>query len=202
MSPNELLPPPAEECLERPYPSSQKGGTLIKVGVTDLAKHEQLLCDPDNYRPPFCPSCHCGTLHVHDYRERRLRAELDRVATLVLRFRCTDPECRARWLVLPEVIARYLHRSWPVVETAVNEPHRPTQAAVPRRTLTRWLGRLCSSARSLLQSLMSSGEQALGSLWAAVVETASRLELVERLGCGLSALAALVHRCKPGVRVM
>lgn len=97
-----LLPPPAEECLERPYPSSQKGGTLIKVGVTDLAKHEQLLRAPDNYRPQECPSCHCGTLHVHDYRERVLRAELDRAVTLVLRFRCANPACLAQWQVLPE----------------------------------------------------------------------------------------------------
>ena len=197
-----LLPPPAEECLERPYPSSQKGGTLIKVGVTDLAKHEQLLCDPDNYRPNECPSCQCENLHVHDYRERHLRAEVDRVVTLVLRFRCANPACLARWQVLPEVIARHLQRSWPVVETAVKEPQRPTRPPVPRRTLSRWLGRLRSSARHLLEALLSSGELGLRRLAESAGEMASRLELLERFERGLSALAALVHRLMLGVRVM
>jgi len=57
MSRIELLPPPPEACLEKAYPSSQKGGTLIAAGVIDLETHERLLCDPDQYRPAMCLNC-------------------------------------------------------------------------------------------------------------------------------------------------
>ena len=40
------LPPPAPRCLERPYPSSQKGGTLIAEDVGDLTAHQKRLAHP------------------------------------------------------------------------------------------------------------------------------------------------------------
>ena len=67
-------PPPSPRYLERPYTSSQKGGTLIAEEVTDLETHARRLCDPDGYRPSCCPRCGHGVLHVHDYRSRVLRA--------------------------------------------------------------------------------------------------------------------------------
>src|SRR5207253_2889976 len=70
MSQNQLPPPESEACLFRLRSSTQKGGTLIAEDVTEHAKHERRICDPDGYRPPFCPRCGKGPLHVHDYRER------------------------------------------------------------------------------------------------------------------------------------
>jgi hypothetical protein len=55
MSPLGLPPPPAESCLDKPYMSSQKGGTLIAEDVVDLQSHQARLCDPDGYRPKGCP---------------------------------------------------------------------------------------------------------------------------------------------------
>ena len=75
MSRDRLPPPTGEACLVRLRPSSQKGGTIIAEDVTDRATHEHRICNPDGYRPAFCPNCGDTTLHVHDYRERVLRAE-------------------------------------------------------------------------------------------------------------------------------
>ena len=47
-------PPPAPLCLERPYPSSQKGGTLIAADVLDLDSHARRICISDSYRPAAC----------------------------------------------------------------------------------------------------------------------------------------------------
>jgi hypothetical protein len=74
MSSDELPPhPPA--CLERPYPSSQKGGTLIAEQVRDLEAHLEQVSDPDGYRPARCPHCGHGVLHAHDHRARKLRGD-------------------------------------------------------------------------------------------------------------------------------
>ncbi len=69
MSQDRLPPPGQEVCLVRLRPSSQKGGTIIAEDVTDRATHDRRICDPDGYRPAFCPNCGERTLHVHDYRE-------------------------------------------------------------------------------------------------------------------------------------
>lgn len=202
MSRIELLPPPAEACLEKRYPSRQKGGTLIAADVTDLETHRQLLSDPDHYRPELCLSCRHKVLHVHDYRERTLRGEMERTIASVLRYRCANPQCRASWQILPQVIARYLHRSWPVVEATVKGEQRKNRPRVPRRTKARWKRRLRSSARRLVSALAASGPRR----WIILAETmgagASREQLVESVGLGLAALAALVHRLMPGVRIM
>ena len=208
MSRIELLPPPPEECLERRYPSSQKGGTLIAPTVTDLETHKQLLSDAEHYRPQCCPSCRHAVLHVHDYRERKLRGEFDRVVVQVLRYRCANPSCHAKWQILPQVIARHLHRSWLVVEAALKEERRPNrprfpkQPRFPRRTMGRWKARLRSSARLLVSALAASSDRQWRALAAAVGQQASRAHLVESCRKGLGELAALVHRLVPGVRVM
>lgn len=197
-----LPPSPLADCLERPYPSSQKGGTLIAIAVTDLETHERFLSDPDHYRVSECPTCGHDKLHVHDYRQRILRAELGRTVTLVLRFRCANRDCGAKWQVLPQVIARHLHRSWPVVEAVVTDCPRANRPVVPKRTRLRWLGRLRTSARRLVRALARSGLDWLKRLAEAVGVEASRAELVARFGRGLAALAALVHLLVPGVRLM
>jgi hypothetical protein len=86
--------------------STQKGGTLIAEEVTDHATHEKRICDPDGYRPPFCPRCGEGPLHVHDYRERVLRAEPGKPVTRIVRLLCVS--CQAIWQILPRFIARHL----------------------------------------------------------------------------------------------
>jgi hypothetical protein len=48
-----MSPPPPARCLERPYSSSQKGGTLIAEGVIDFESHKRHIADPDGYRPCF-----------------------------------------------------------------------------------------------------------------------------------------------------
>ena len=54
----ERVPPPQEAaCLSRPYPSSQKGGTLIAEDVGDLLTHRRRLAAPDGYRPEHCLGC-------------------------------------------------------------------------------------------------------------------------------------------------
>ena len=67
MSRHRLPPVEREACLVRLRSSSQKGGTIIVEDVTELATHDRRICDPDGYRPPFCPNCGEETLHVHDY---------------------------------------------------------------------------------------------------------------------------------------
>jgi len=202
MSRIELLPPPPEACLEKPYPSSQKGGTLIAAVVTDLATHEQLLCDPDHYRPELCLSCRHTVLHVHDYRTRTLRGEPERVVATVVRYCCANPHCQARWQVLPQVIARHLHRSWPVVEAGVKGERRTNRPPVPKRTKARWKRRLRSSARRLVSALATSGLRQWRALAEEVGLQASRAQLVESFRQGLAELAVLVHRLVPGVRLM
>ena len=113
-------------CLVRLRPSSQKGGTILAEDVTDLATHDRRICDPDGYRPPFCPSCGARRLHVHDYRERVLRAEPLEPVARVVRHECVG--CAAVWQVLPAFIARHLWRSWQVVERVLTDS-RPTASA-------------------------------------------------------------------------
>ena len=116
-----LSPPQPPRYLKHPYASSQKGGTVIAEDVTDLATHDQRLCDPDGYRPSCCPRCGYGVLHVHDYRPRVLRADPDRAVIKVVRHRCMGADCGARWLTLPLLLARGLWRRWAVVEATTQE---------------------------------------------------------------------------------
>ncbi len=147
MSSNEL-PPPAPICLEKPYPSSQKGGTLIAEAVGDLATHRRLLSEPDGYRPQSCPHCGCLRLHAHDFRERQLRGDPQEQRITVRRYKCAG--CGGCWQVLPRLVARWLWRSWLVVEQALELV--VGLVVVPEQTLRRWRRRLSSQARSVVHA--------------------------------------------------
>lgn len=205
MGASSLNPPPAPACLERAYPSSQKGGTLIAEDVTELAEHERRMRCPNRYRPERCPRCGHAVMHVHDRRWRVLYAQPERRGVWVLRFRCASKECGARWQVLPAFVARHLWRSWAVVEKATEQSSAPPGLwpKVPARTLRRWTGRLLSAARSLVE-LLAKQEPEPESVVARRVGrgVVDRQGLVDALGVSLGALAALVHRLRRGLRLM
>jgi hypothetical protein len=211
MSQDRLPPPELEACLIRLRPSSQKGGTIIAEDVTDPETHERRICNPDAYRPPFCPNCGNRTLHVHDYRERTLRAEPGEPVARVVRHECVG--CKAIWQILPAFIARHLWRSWKVVEHALTGSGPPTTRrwpAVPSRTRRRWRARWLRSARFLVQILAACGEAGWAALAGVLAPEATCAELVavyagERrtpAGERLGTVAALIYRLQPKVRLM
>ena len=203
MSQNRLPPPQPPRYLERGYPSTQKGGTLIAEDVTDLEVHRQRLCDPDGYRPPVCPRCGHNVLHVHDYRGRVLEADPEGAGTTVVRHRCARLSCNARWLILPLLLARHLWRRWEVVEASTLGRRQPGHwPSVPARTVRRWRARLRMAGRLPVQVLAASGSAVLGRVAESVGLAASRLDVVLALGLPLSEAAALVHRLAPGLRLM
>jgi hypothetical protein len=209
MTDSRSLSPAPEACLCRPYPSSQKGGTLIAEDVHDLATHELRLEDPDAYRPAACPRCGAG-LHIHDLRPRVLHGE-PHAATEVLRFRCADHErCGAAWQILPAFLARCLWGSWSRVSEALAAG---SSSPVPARTRRRWRARLASTAR-LLVAVLSTATDGMWARFAMRVGLeARRLDLVQHDSAELSSsgatpsaswarLAAALHRLSPGVRLM
>ena len=212
MSRNRLPPPAVEACLIRLRPSTQKGGTIIAEEVTDHATHEKRICDPDGYRPPFCPRCGEGRLHVHDYRERVLRAESGKPVTRIVRLLCVS--CQAIWKILPRFIARHLWRTWDVVGHALMPGHKassPSQPQhwpqVPPRTVRRWRARWLRPALVLVQILAASGQASWAALATRLAPEATCADLVlayarEHAGQPLAALAALVYRLQPKVRLM
>jgi hypothetical protein len=123
MSHSRLPPLDPEACLVRLRPSTQKGGTLIAEEVTDWATHDRRIGHPDGYRPARCPTCGARRLHVHDYRERQLRADPDTPVATIVRHACVA--CAAIWQVLPAFIARHLWRTWDVVAQTVTGAARP-----------------------------------------------------------------------------
>ncbi|MEW6751443.1 MAG: hypothetical protein AB1505_10775 [Candidatus Latescibacterota bacterium] len=205
-------PPPPPKYLDQPYPSSQKGGTLIAEDVTDRQTHERRLRDPDGYRPRCCPRCGHGKLHVHDYRWRVLRAERpqdkgqagdgEAARLRVVRHRCAKEACRARWQTLPALLAPHLWRRWEVVEAATvgRRPH--DWPPVPGRTRRRWRARWRMAARLLTQVLATSGSAVLQHVAPRLGVWATRLDLLRALALPLSAAAALLHRLAPGVRLV
>ncbi|SRR6266849_5497070 len=213
MSQDRLPPPDPEACLVRLRPSTQKGGTIIAEDVTERATHERRICDPDGYRPPFCPACGERHLHVHDYRERVLRAEPDTPVGTIVRHACVA--CRAIWQVLPAFIARHLWRTWRVVaHTLTPDAGRPAAAEAPRwpkvpgRTARRWRARWRRPARVLRHILAASGAAAWAELAGRVRPDATCGDLVAAYaaaappGQPVAALAALVYRLQPKVRLM
>jgi len=215
MSQDRLPPPEPEACLVRLRPSSQKGGTIIAEDVTDLATHDRRLCDPEGYRPPFCPNCRETILHVHDYRERVLRAEPGRPVAGIVRHVCVS--CEAVWQTLPGFIARHLWRTWRVVEhTLRGDVPMPAEVdggrwpPVPGRTQRRWRARWQRPARFVAQVLASCGEVAWAALAVGLSQAATCAELVAvyaratavAMGHLLAAVAALVYRLQPKVRLM
>jgi hypothetical protein len=211
MSQNRLPPPELEACLVRLRPSSQKGGTIVAEDVTDAATHERRLCDPDGYRPLFCPRCLGSTLHVHDYRERVLRAEPGKPVAKIVRHECVT--CEAIWQTLPAFIARHLWRTWRVVERTLTESSmdRPwCWPSIPDRTRRRWSARWRRPAQFLAQVLAVCGGATWATLASVVAPTATCADLtlnyasVQATAEGhlFSSVAALVYRLQPKVRLM
>ena len=100
------IPAPTPPCLEKPYPSSQKGGTLVFESVTNLEMHRELLSDPDGYRPACCPKCGNTVLHAHDFKERSVTGKKRGAPVTLRRYECR--QCEAVWRILPCFIARFL----------------------------------------------------------------------------------------------
>jgi len=214
MSQDRLPPPEPEACLVRLRASSQKGGTIIAEDVTDLATHDRRLCDPEGYRPRFCPNCRETTLHIHDYRERVLRAEPGRPVASIVRHVCVG--CGAVWQTLPRFIARNLWRTWRVVERTLTGSATPAEGdarrwpLVPERTQRRWRARLLRPARFVAQVLASCGEAAWAAMAAGVGPAATCGDLVAAYACAtmtaagnlLAGVAALIYRLQPKVRLI
>jgi hypothetical protein len=206
------LPPPAQEaCLVRLRPSSQKGGTIIAEEVTDRATHDRRLCSPDGYRPAFCPNCRARRLHVHDYRERLLRAEPGEPVAKVVRHACMG--CTGIWQILPAFLARHLWRTWRVVEQALTGAGPPAPRLgprVPARTRRRWQARWRRPAKALTQILATCGEVAWAALAVGLAPEATCADLVVAYadaratpaGQWLAAVTALIYRLQPRVRLM
>lgn len=212
MSLDRLPPPEDEACLVRLRSSSQKGGTIIAEDVMDAATHERRLCAPDGYRPSFCPTCGETTLHVHDYRERVLRAEPGEPVARIVRHECVG--CEAIWQTLPAFIARHLWRSWRVVERALTGPAAKAEARrwprVPDRTRRRWYARWLRPARFLAQVLATCGEATWAALAGSLATTATCADLAgayagveaARSGELLASVGSLVYRLQPKVRLV
>lgn len=214
MSQDRLPPPRSEACLVRLRPSSQKGGTIVAEDVTELATHERRLCDPDGYRPAFCPNCRGTTLHVHDYRDRVLRAEPGEPMARVVRHECIG--CEAIWQILPAFIARHLWRTWSVVEHTLRGAGPPAATLeqrwprVPERTRRRWRARWLRPAQFLGQILTACGDAAWAALAGALTPEGTCADLVAAYavrratpaGQLFGAVAALVYRLQPKVRLM
>lgn len=127
------------------------------------------------------------------------------------RVRCADREhCGAAWQLLPAFLARHLWRRWQVVEEAAVGPSRAAAPVVPKQTLRRWGGRLASSAAALITVLARAATSRVARLLRNVRHDDRRLDLVTAYttvfeaqpGQRLGALAGLVHRIVPGVRLM
>ncbi len=215
MSRHRLPPPEPEACLVRLRPSSQKGGTIIAEDVLDRATHERRVCDPDGYRPSFCPNCGEKTLHVHDYRTRTLRAEPGEAVATIVRHACVG--CTAIWQILPAFIACHLWRSWRVVEHELSSagavlamPEMRRWPPVPKRTHRRWRARWLRPALFLVQLLATCGEAVWSALASALAPAARCADLVAACaiaqvtsaGQRLLSVAALIYRLQPKVRLM
>ena len=207
MTPEGIAPPEPEACLARPYPSSQKGGTIVVGEVIDLETHKRLLANPDGYRPSSCPACGGLNLHRHEFRERKPKGEgMPPVLTIAV-FMCA--RCTATWRVLPGFLPRHLWHTWQVVGSrteAQPAPKHPDSVKPSERTVKRWNGRLAARAKQLVLLLAASFGARLQRVAIAVGTEATRRELVAAFGelttSPLEALSALVHRLEPGVRVM
>lgn len=207
MNPEGIAPPEPEECLVRAYSSSQKGGTIVAGEVMDLETHKRLVADPDGYRPSCCLACGELKLHRHEFRERKPKGEgMPPVLTIAV-FKCT--KCAATWRVLPGFLPRRLWHSWKTVGacTEVEPASKRVDSVGPsKRTVKRWNARLAARAKQLVLLLAASFGERLQRVAASLGAGTTRRELVEAFaaltGAPLQALAALVHRLEPGVRVM
>jgi hypothetical protein len=186
---------------------------VIVEDVLDLEEHERRL-RLGSYRLDRCPACG-ARVHRHDQRPRVMVSGAGDARTVEVtetqRVRCADRErCGAVWQLLPAFLARHLWRRWQVVEQAAMGPGRPSAPATPKQTLRRWAGRLASSAAALVTVLAQAAAYPVARLVRKVRHNERRFDLVTAYtvlfetqpGHGLSALAGLVHRMAPGVRLM
>jgi len=211
------MPYPAPPvCLTVPYSAKpwQKGGTLIAEEVTSRVEHRRWLADPDGYRPECCRHCGLRRLHAHDFRERVLRAEPGTPVEMIRRYLCAA--CKAVWQVLPGFIARHLHRSWPVVQSAavangdIAATGGERRVPVPGRTVRRWSSRLGASAAQLIQVVSAAAGQEVTELLrltGTACDRAAFVDAVAEVGLGAPAaklhqLAGWLHRLVPGIRLM
>ena len=118
--------------------------------------------------------------------------------------------------MLPAFLARHLWRTWRVVAHTLTPDERPVSGSSPRwptvpaRTTRRWRARWQRSAHVLTQILTASG----GAAWAALARLlpadATCGDLVaayarqpgSRAGHAVAAVAALINRLQPRVRLM
>jgi hypothetical protein len=186
---------------------------VIVEDVLDLEEHERRL-RLGSYRLDKCPACG-GRVHLHDQRPRVMVSGAGSNRTVQVtetqRVRCADRErCGAAWQLLPAFLARHLWRRWRVVEHATMGPPGPSVSTVPKQTLRRWAGRLASSAAVLVTVLAQAATSGAARLVRRVRHDDRRLDLVSAYaalfdvqpGHRLCALAGLVHRMAPGVRLM
>lgn len=146
MSQERLAPQQEAHCPKQSTKSSTKGGTLIAADVWTLQEHIHRLRDEARpYRPSQCPACDCNKLHVHDYRQRLPLGIAMVAALVVVRFICTNPQCRTTWRVLPAFLARYLRWPWDGIE-AVTMAH--VAVPPPSQTLSEVKTPAAATARS------------------------------------------------------
>jgi hypothetical protein len=152
---------------------------------------------------------------VHDYRERILRAEPGEPVARVVRHACVG--CAAIWQILPAFIARCLWRTWHVLEHTVTGPapasvarDTPRWPPVPERTQRRWQARWRRPAQVVAQVLAACGHATWAALAAGLAPGATCAEVVAVYagaqatppGQRLAAVAALIDRLAPGMRLM
>jgi uncharacterized membrane protein YhaH (DUF805 family) len=97
-----------------------------------------------------------------------------------------------------------------VEAVTLSAPPPPSQPPVPKRTVQRWRSRLRSSALALAQLFAATGDAVFARIMSALDHQATRQELVRAYanqaqwpsGVQLLALAALIHRLMPGLRLM
>lgn len=212
MSKDLLPPPPAPVCLTRSYLSrGVKGGTIIAEDVRDLETHRQKLLDPDDYRSYIdgCSACGRKKVHAHCFRVRTLRPASRREPVLsedIRLYRCPAEGCGAVFTVLPAVIARHLWRRWETVEAVSSG-----KANAPRSTARRWLGRLATDAKQLVQTLFSLGRKLLGNdLFSSLSRVHTRSALIDVIAASgsvdpngtFAGVSGWIHRLQPGFRLM
>lgn len=207
MSAQTLPPPLPPVCLTRTYLSrGTKGGTVIAEDVLDVETHRARLLDPDGYRCYVSPCWRCGGLIVHAlcFRQRKLRPGRNERATLAVDirlYRCAARSCAAVFTVLPAFIARHLWRAWETV-TAVTRRDLPAPATTKRR----WLARIRSDARQLVEIFTSAAERLVRDALSRV-PLPRRHDLLEALEPFVgrpvfTLVAAWIHRLAAGLRLM
>ena len=195
------LPPPPYLDRRRPRKLGDNyvGGTLVAAEIVTHEQHAAALANPDLARPQQCAACDCLRVHVHD-RRLRLLDGLGSARIEILIFRCANLACRVVWRVLPAFLARHLWRAWARVIEALDEARE--RCSTPNRTRMRWRQRLRERATMLVVVLAQLGPARSAAVRALGLD-ATRREVIDGFGLArLAALAALVDRLAPGVRVM